>query len=312
MTRNCCLITGGAGFIGANLVRRLSEHNLPIRVLDNLSFGNAACLNGLKVELIAGDIRDKQFVEQVMEGVGTVIHLAAHANINDSRQELELNFEVNVKGTLNLLQASVKHGVDRFLFASTGAVFGETELPVNGETAPHPISFYGASKLACEGYCSAFWRSSGLKTVCLRITNSYGPFSYHKSSVIAKLFRQVQSGSEITIYGDGSQTRDFLHVKDLCQAVIAAMEIELPYGEALQLGSGQETSINHLVALVRQVVGEEHFPPVRHVPPPFPEVKRNFASIERAQKYLGFFPKTDLRRGLHETWRWFQQEYHPS
>ena len=139
--------------------------------------------------------------------------------------------------------------------------------PVHEDMAPHPISPYGAGKLAGEGYCSAFWGSYGLKTISLRFSNVYGPFSYHKASVIAKFFRQVQLGEPLTVFGDGEQTRDFLYVGDLCQAIIRALEAPLPFGQAIQLGSGRETSINQLVGLLRQVVGETIFPPVRYAPP---------------------------------------------
>ena len=255
------LVTGGAGFIGANLIRRLAATGVQIRVLDNLSGGCRADLAGLPVELIQGDIRDVGMVNQAMAGVQAVIHLAAHTNVVESVKTPELNLETNVRGTFNLLQASVQHDVERFIFASTGgAIVGDVEPPVHEDMAPHPISPYGASKLAAEGYCSAFWGSYGLKTVCLRFSNVYGPFSYHKGSVIAKFFRQVQLGEPLTVFGDGEQTRDFIYVEDLCQGIIRALEAPLLFGQAIQLGSGREISINQLVDLMRQVVGDRRFP----------------------------------------------------
>jgi UDP-glucose 4-epimerase len=162
-------------------------------------------------------------VNRAVDGVQAVMHLAAHTNVVESVKTQELNFDNNVQGTFNLLQASVKHEVERFIFASTrGSIVGDVEPPVHEDMAPHPISAYGAGKLAGEGYCSAFWGAYGLKTISLRFSNVYGPISYHKGSVIAKFFRQVQVGQPLTVFGDGEQTRDFLLVEDLCQAVVKA------------------------------------------------------------------------------------------
>jgi UDP-glucose 4-epimerase len=278
-----------------------------IRVLDNLSAGRRSDLAGLPVEFIQGDIRDAEMVNRAVDGVQAVIHLAAHTNVIESVKSPELNFNNNVQGTFNLLQASVKHGVGRFIFASTGgAIVGDVTPPVHEDMASHPISPYGAGKLAGEGYCSAFWGSFGLQTIALRFSNAYGPYSYHKASVIAKFFRQVQLGEPLTVFGDGEQTRDFLFVEDLCQAIITALHAPLPFGQAIQLGSGREISINQLVVLLRQVVGEDAFPPVRYAPARPGEVLRNYVSIARAGKYLGFSPVTDLQTGLQKTWEWFQ------
>jgi UDP-glucose 4-epimerase len=172
--------------------------------------------------------------------------------------------------------------------------------------APHPISPYGASKLAGEGYCSAFRGAYGLPTISLRFSNIYGPFSYHKGSVIAKFFRQMQLGEPLTVYGDGEQTRDFLYVGDLCQAIGRALEVDLPFGQAIQLGRGRETSINQLVDLLRRVVGRDRFPPVNYALPRPGEVLRNFVATARARQYLDFSPVTDLEAGLQKTWEWFQ------
>jgi UDP-glucose 4-epimerase len=301
------LVTGGAGFIGANLIRRLAAPALRLRVLDNLSAGRRSDLAELPVEFIPGDIRDASLVDQAVAGVHAVIHLAAHTNVVESIEAPELNFNINVQGTLILLQASVKHGVERFIFASTGgAIVGDVVPPVHEDMAPHPISPYGAGKLAGEGYCSAFWGAYGLKTIAVRCSNVYGPYSYHKASVIAKFFRQVELGEPITVFGDGEQTRDFIYVGDLCQAIVAALEAELPFGQAIQLGSGREISINQLVVLMRQVAGEDGFPAVKYAPPRPGEVLRNYVSIARAKEYLGFSPVTDLQIGLQKTWEWFR------
>ncbi|MCX5892778.1 MAG: NAD-dependent epimerase/dehydratase family protein, partial [Deltaproteobacteria bacterium] len=221
------------------------------------------------------------------------------------------NMSVNVGGTLNLLRAAVDHRVQRFLFASTGgAIVGEAVPPVHEEMLPRPVSPYGASKLAGEGYCSAFFGSYGLQTIALRFSNIYGLYSHLKGSVVAKFFRRAQAGKELTIFGDGSQTRDFLFVEDLAEAIVTAAHVEVPFGQAIQLGTGQETSVNELVALMRQFAGD-NFPPVKYAPARAGEVQRNFVSIARAKKYLDFNPPTELAVGLKQTWDWFQNEAQP-
>lgn len=303
------LITGGAGFIGVNLVRALIPLARQVRVLDNLSTGRREDLEGLPVELQVGDIRDQDAVNRAMQGVEVVIHLAAHTGVVPSVADPVLDFSMNVAGTLNLLRAAVRHRVSRFIFASTGgAIVGEATPPVHEDLPPRPLSPYGAGKLAGEGYCSAFWGSYGLKTVPLRFSNIYGPFSYHKGSVIAKFFRHILVGEDLTIFGDGEQTRDFLYVRDLCEAILAAVQKEVPFGQPLQLGTGQETSINTLVDLLRHTVGGQRFPPVHYAPARAGEVRRNFVSIDKARQYLGFNPQTTLPQGLKLTWEWFRKQ----
>lgn len=302
------LVTGGAGFIGTNLIRCLSGSHARIRVLDNLSAGRREDLDDLDLEFIEGDIQDTEVVDRAVRGASKVIHLAANTSVVDSVTNPELNMEVNVRGTFNLLRASVKHGIERFIFASTGgAIVGDVTPPVHEDMPPSPISPYGASKLAAEGYCSAFWGAYGLRTVSLRFSNVYGPFSYHKGSVVAKFFRQIQLGKSLTVYGDGEQTRDFIFVGDLCRGIAGALEAAVPFGKPIQLGSGQERSVNDLIALLRQVVGEDTFPAVTFAPARPGEVLRNFVSIARAQQYLDFQPSTVLGAGLQETWEWFKR-----
>ncbi len=307
MVQPIYLLTGGAGFIGSNLIRLLQERPVGIRVLDNLSAGRREDLDGLNVELLQGDIQDAHVVDRAVAGCSKVIHLAANTNVVESVKNPRINLDTNVLGIFNLLEASVKHGVDRFVFASTGgAIVGDVTPPVHEDMAPHPISPYGASKLAGEGYCSAFHGAYGLPTVSLRFSNIYGPWSYHKGSVIAKFFRCIQQGTPLTVYGDGEQTRDFLFVEDLCRAIVTALDAPVPFGGPIQLGCGRETSINQLLAVMRQIVGDARFPAVEYAPSRPGEVLRNFVSIARAQKLLDFSPSSDLEGGLQKTWEWFQ------
>jgi UDP-glucose 4-epimerase len=298
------LITGGCGFIGVNLIPRLIDQGARVRVLDNLSLGRREDVEPLGVELQVGDIRDPAAVAKACEGIDTVVHLAAHTRVVESLSDPQLNFEINAIGTLNVLQACRAAGILKMIFASTGgAILGEQEPPVHENMVPRPISPYGASKLVGEAYCSAYTGAYGLKTVALRFSNVYGPYSYHKGSVVAQFFRNLLRGERIVIYGDGEQTRDFLYVADLVEAILLADKIE-PAGEVFQIASGRETSVRSLVDAMKAMLADRKFD-LRFEPARPGEILRNYASIEKARRVLGFDPKTQLNDGLRKTWQWF-------
>ncbi len=300
------LITGGCGFIGLNLVDFLQKNSADrIVVLDNLLLGKQEDLGAFDVEFVEGDIRDQTLVPKLMQGMDAVIHLAADTRVIPSIENPDFNFDVNVRGTYNLLTNARNAGVEHFVFASTGgAIIGDTEPPVHEQMVPRPISPYGASKLFGEGYCSAFAGSYGMKTASLRFSNVYGPRSYHKGSVVALLFKQILKGEKITVYGDGEQTRDFVYVDDLCAAIRQALFV-MRGGGAYQLGTGEETSVNHLIRLMRQIVGSEYAIDVEYVPARAGEVLRNYGDISLARRELGYDPKMSLTEGLKITWKWF-------
>jgi UDP-glucose 4-epimerase len=298
------LVTGGCGFIGVNLISRLVAQGVRVRVLDNLSLGKREDLESLGVDLQVGDIRDRGFVERACQGMDVVVHLAAHTRVVESLSNPELNFEVNAAGTMNVLRACRAAAVKKVIFASTGgAILGEQEPPVHEGMVPHPVSPYGASKLAGEAYCSAFFGSYGLNTVALRFSNVYGPFSYHKGSVVAQFFKNLIQKQPIVIYGDGEQTRDFLYVADLVDAILLADKNETP-GEVFQVASGRETSLRTLIGTMKEILPELTFE-VRYEPRRAGEILRNYASIEKARRMLGYDPQTRLDEGLRNTWRWF-------
>ena len=298
------LVTGGCGFIGVNLVSKLVKRAARVRVLDNLSLGRREDIEPFGVELIVGDIRDPAAVARAAQGMDIVMHLAAHTRVVESLANPELNFEVNALGTLNVLRASLAAGVQKFIFASTGgAILGEQPPPVHEEMVPRPISPYGASKLAGEAYCSAFCGSFGLNTVALRFSNVYGPFSYHKGSVVAQFFKNLMQQRPLVIFGDGRQTRDFLFVDDLVGALLLADEKDTP-GEVFQIASGQETSIASLVELMRQLLPGVRME-LRYAEQRAGEILRNYARIDKARRMLGYQPRAELRRGLERTWEWF-------
>ncbi len=298
------LVTGGCGFIGVNLVSRLAGRGARVRILDNLSLGKREDVAPLGIDLRVGDIRDMAALKDACQGMDVVVHLAAHTRVVESISHPELNFEINAIGTMNVLRACHDAGVKKVIFASTGgAILGEQVPPVHEGMVPRPVSPYGASKLVGEAYCSAFCGSFGLNTVALRFSNVYGPFSYHKGSVVAQFFRNLIQEEPLVIYGDGQQTRDFLYVDDLVDAVLLADKSETP-GEVFQIASGRETSLKDLLAAMKRVLPAVKFD-VRYEPARAGEILRNYASIEKARRLLGYNPSKKLDDGLRDTWSWF-------
>jgi UDP-glucose 4-epimerase len=298
------LVTGGCGFIGVNLLSQLVARGGEVRVLDNLSLGKREDVQPFKVELQVGDIRDAAALAKACQEVDVVVHLAAHTRVVESVENPRLNFEINAIGTMNVLEACRAAGVKKMIFASTGgAILGEQVPPVHEGMVPRPVSAYGASKLAGEAYCSAYCGSYGLNTVALRFSNVYGPYSYHKGSAVAQFFRNLIHKEPITIYGDGRQTRDFVYVGDLVQAILLADDINTP-GEFFQIASGRETSILDLLKTMQAVIPEAKFD-IRHEPARAGEITRNYAKIDKARRILGYDPKTRLEDGLRTTWQWF-------
>ncbi len=302
------LVTGGCGFVGANVIAHLrrvgSSHE--IRVFDDESLGSRATIEQFDVEMINGDLRDPEAVASATRGVDAIIHLAADTRVMDSITDPAHNFDVNVIGTFNLLTAARDNGVGRLVAASTGgAIIGETDPPVHEEMAPQPTSPYGASKLMLEGYCSAFQGSYGLSTACLRFSNVYGPLSIHKGSVVARFFRQILASDRLTVYGDGSQQRDFVFAGDLAEGIRQATE-----GEAcgtFQLGTGRPHSINELIDLMAITVGSEYQIQVDYKKFRDGEIRNTYCDISKAQREIGYSAPTSLREGLDATWQWFQR-----
>lgn len=324
------LITGGCGFIGTNLIHKLlrEEQDCRIRVLDNLSVGTrqdlgevckytelkaAAALNAADpsssrngVQLIPGDIKDADTCARCCEGVDTIVHLAANTGVAPSVENPLADMQANIIGTFNMLEAARKHKVTGFIFASSGAPIGETEPPIHEEKAPRPVSPYGASKLAGEGYCSAYYRTFGVKTVSLRFGNVYGPGSVHKNSVVAKFIKNALAGETLEVYGDGGQTRDFIYISDLLDAILLSAATEVG-GEVFQIATYRETTVNEIAAAIGSIVEQRTGKKVTliHGESRLGDVRRNYSDISKAQQVLGFSPKYDLDRGLQETLNYF-------
>jgi len=231
------------------------------------------------------------------------VHLAAHTDVIDSQSKPRHDYEVNVGGTLNLLLAAKEQGTSRFVMASSNAPLGENEPPIDENKPAQPLSPYGASKLAGEGYCSAFHGSYGLGTVVLRFANVYGPRSTHKGSVVAKFIKDAMSSGVLTIYGDGLQTRDFVHVADLSRAIIAGLEGDCG-GETFQIATGMETSVLELAQMIQKAFPERPIQ-IAHEGQRAGEIIKNYSSIEKARHILGWEPQISLADGLAETVEFF-------
>lgn len=327
------LLTGGCGFIGTNLVKNLiTEGGHYIRIVDNLAVGSRADLakvcrftevdpsqfsslnrqssSSFPAELITGDILDEQLALKVAEGMDVIVHLAANTGVGPSVENPRLDCVTNVIGTLNYLEAARHNKVRRYIFASSGAPIGECEPPIHEELAPHPVSPYGASKLACEGYCSAYFRTFGIETIALRFGNVYGPLSKHKSSVIAKFIRLALKGETWEIYGDGKQTRDFIFVDDLIRAIRLAATTEGIGGEIFQIATNSETNVSELAQKLVFILSEWGIKEIRidHITPRLGDVRRNFSNIMKAKYVLGWELETSIENGLKKTVEWFLAE----
>jgi UDP-glucose 4-epimerase len=287
-------------------VPKLLERGVEVRAFDNLSRGSRENLGGLDVEIVEGDVRDPDAVARALDGVDTVVHLAAFGSVAESVGDPFTNFDVNVRGTLVPLHASAAAGVAKFVFASTGgAIMGNAPPPVDETTLPRPISPYGASKLCGEAYGHAFAGSFGLPVVALRFANVYGPVSDHKKGAVTVFIKRALRREPLVIYGDGTATRDFLYVDDLCDGICAAVERPLA-DEVVHLASGEETSIGDLARMVLELADAPDTP-IRYEERRRGEVERTFAKAERAADLLGFRPANTLRDGLRKTVDWFSR-----
>lgn len=309
------LITGGAGFIGSNIAGKLLQAGNYVRVLDNFFSGkedNLAFTSGLgkdKFELIRGDIRDKSACEKACDGIDYVLHQAALRSVPKSMKEPESYNDVNINGTLFMLQAASKSKVKRFTMASSSSVYGDTDkFPEREDAYPLLISPYALSKLAGEYYCRIFSEHFGLETACLRYFNVFGPrqaLDDEYAVVIPKFIHCILHDEQPPIFGNGKQSRDFTYIDNVVQANILAATTPGVKHEVLNVANGKDTTVLEIVDTLNKFLGKNiqpKFLPIRQG-----DVFRTSADISKIKKILNFDPEVDFKEGLRRTVEWFNK-----
>lgn len=312
------LVTGGAGFIGSHVANCLLERGETVVVLDNfndyydpkIKRSNIAKLNPYEqFTLIEGDIRDASLVTNLFaeRGIRKVAHLGGLSNVRASISQTPLYNDVNVNGTINLLEASAKQGIDQFVFASTSSVYGETNtLPfVETDSADKPLASYPASKRAAEMFAHTYHNLHQMSVTCLRFFNVYGPAG-RPDMMPMKLMHATQNGSMITIFGDGEMRRDWTYIDDTVAGIIAALDTPLGY-EVLNLGCGNPISLKDFVDTIEALSGK--IINKKSVPTPPSEPPITYCNNQKARDLLGFNPQTTVQQGLEKTWSWFCEFY---
>jgi len=307
------LITGGAGFIGSYLCSKYVSEDHTVLCLDNFMNSNSGNIRGLltyrNFKLIYGDIRDHDLLEKTMPSVDVIIHLAAQIHVDRSIIEPKLTYDINVFGTLNILELARRYDVEKVIHTSTSEVYGSAQqVPINENhplNAPHP---YGASKIAADRMCHAYIQAYGLNVCIMRPFNTFGPkqkdFGY--GGAISIFTRRTLSNMPPIIYGDGTQTRDYTYVKDLVRAYDMVLNYDKPLKEPINFGTGREVKILDLANKIIELSGKKGKIKPVHVAPRPGEVERLIADYSKAKKVLGWTPKYTLEKGLAEFIDWYK------
>ena len=314
------LVTGGAGFIGSHITTALVQRGDRVRILDDFSSGRDAnlahltvgeCGSGAPVEVLRGDIVDAAAAARAVVGVRGVFHEAAQVSVPKSVEDPVRSYDVNVNGTLRLLEAARAAGVGRFVFAASSAAYGNSEtLPKHEDMVPMPLSPYASGKVAGEHLLRVYAHCYGMHTVALRYFNVFGPRQADDSpytGVIAIFARALLEGRVPTIFGDGGQTRDFTFVDNVVAANLAAMDGDVRSGEVFNVGAGERISLLELFRAMADVLGvraEPKFGPERAG-----DVRHSLASLDRARRDLGYAPRVGWREGLERTLAWYRAGY---
>lgn len=307
------LITGGAGFIGSHLAAALVDAGVHVRVLDNFSTGKASNLSGLPVEVVAGDVGDWEVVATAVSECDTIFHLAALVSVPRSLRDPMLNHRSNVTGAFNVFEAARQAGVRRVVYSSSAAVYGNTpELPKREESQLQLLTPYAAAKYMNEMMAAMYHEAYGLESIGLRYMNVYGPRqdpSSPYSGVLSIFCKAAVSDGDITIFGDGEQTRDFVYVADVVQANLRAASVmvnDFTPGEVCNIGYGMQISLNDIVTQLRQLSGSAL--PLTYAAPREGDIRHSVANIDRARAVLNYEPTTSIAEGLDETLAWFRRQ----
>jgi UDP-glucose 4-epimerase len=312
-TGSVALVTGGGGFIGSALVKRLLRDGQGVRVLDNFATGRRSNLADVldDIELIEGDLQSYERVHNAVRGCDYAFHLGALPSVPRSIQDPLTSNATNVVGTLNVLLAARDEGVRRVVYASSSSLYGaSTELPKREEMPTLPIAPYAVSKLAAEGYCRAFHQVYGLETVALRYFNVFGPGQDPQSqyaAVIPNFITAALDGGRPIVHGDGEQSRDFTFVDNAVDANLVAATAEGAAGEAFNIACGERTSLNDIVARLSALAGRE-IETVNTDPRPG-DVRHSLADISKARDILGYAPAVDFEEGLSRTYAEFEERW---
>ncbi len=296
------LVTGGAGFVGGALVRRLVARGDSVRVVDDLSAGDPARLPDA-VSFSRVDVNDVPKLWTLLQDVDCVYHLAARVSVSESLRYPRDYNAVNVGGTVSVLEAIRDVGVKRLVFVSSGAIYGkQAQQPVREDMPPNPDSPYAVSKLSAEHYVSTIGRLWGVETICLRVFNAYGPgqqLPVTHPPVVPQFIAQTLAGGSVVVHGDGAQRRDFVYIDDVVNALVAAGTVPAPESPIINVGSGVATSINALVRMIEVVTGVEAH--LLHVGEQGAGVRQLCADLSLARDVLGFAPRVFLEDGLRRT-----------
>ena len=307
------VVTGGAGFIGSNLARHLSNENNHVVVVDNLSTGHLENIQDLiesdKIEFVKASITDLNILQDAFKGFDYIFHEAALPSVPRSIKEPLITNQVNINGTLNVLIAAKDTGVKKVIFASSSSVYGDTPtLPKTEKMIPNPLSPYAVTKLAGEYYCSVFTEVFHLPTVALRYFNVYGPRqdpSSEYAAVIPKFIQSILSDNSPVVYGDGEQTRDFTFIDDVVHANVLAAESDTT--GVFNAAGGKRISINELANTVMALCNKELEIVYEEIRPG--DIKHSLSDISKAKEEFGYYPRFDIKNGLKETIQWFQKHH---
>ena len=318
------LITGGLGFIGQNLLRFLvsKKEIAKIIVVDNYSQIKNPDLKDLKnikyfskenykinksrINIIKANIKDFSFAKLICREIDSVIHLAAESGVDISVNKPKYAFDVNVLGTFNYLEASRLNNVKNFIFASSGSVFGRATPPMHEDYEKNPISPYGSSKLAIESFCNSYASVYDINTTILRFSNAYGNHSFHKNSVISKYIKNILNNKPLIVFGDGRQTRDYIHVNDIVLAIFKSIKTKSK-SESYHIGTGIETEINQIIKSMSSIFKKlgYNIPVIIHEDNRVGDMKNNSLYIKNTYKKLNWKSSIQLNEGIKNTISWY-------